>query len=298
MVNDIITTSGPKFSLGIIFPFLRKIFPKIDPFIENITKTDIIRDFVTKTIEEHEESFNPDEQPRDFIDVYFQEQSGCDPDSSFSGEIGRVNLINTLIDLFFAGSETTSSTLTWGILYLILNPDVQDRLRQEICQVVGTERQPKLGDRLNMPYTEAVIQEIQRLGNIAPFGLPHSTYKTSVIIGKYVIPKGHSIHAQLGGVMKSKASWGQDAQVFKPERFIKDEDSSVIRDERLIPFLVGKRQCPGETLAKAEIFLYLTGILQKLKFSVEDPENPPSPDNYVSGTTAAPNPFTAKIDII
>ena len=77
---------------------------------------------------------------------------------------------------------------------------------------------------------------------------------------------GYQIQAHFGGVMKSQKNWGSDALDFKPERFLKNDQ--LIRDERVIPFSVGKRQCPGETLARAEIFLYLTTLLQKLSFSV------------------------------
>ena len=68
----------------------------------------------------------------------------------------------------------------------------QKKAREEILSVTGSIRNPNLSDRPNMPYVEAVIQEIQRLGNIAPFGLPHSTLKSGVWIGNTYIPKGNS----------------------------------------------------------------------------------------------------------
>jgi len=169
-------------------------------------------------------------------------------------------------------------------------------MQEEIFKVVGRDNQPTLAHKPSMPYCEAVIMEIQRLGNIGPFGLPHSTYKQSVKIGNYVIPKGHVVQVHLGGIMKSKSSWGPDADQFKPDRFYDAAHDQLVKDERIIPFSVGKRQCPGETLARAEIFLYLTGLLQNLSFSVQDPENPPSPSNYVSGTTASPCPFKTRVN--
>ena len=68
----------------------------------------------------------------------------------------------------------------------------QKKAREEILSVTGSIRNPNLSDRPNMPYVEAVMQEIQRLGNIAPFGLPHSTLKSGVWIGNTYIPKGNS----------------------------------------------------------------------------------------------------------
>ena len=109
-----------------IFPFIRKIYPNVDPFEKNCLRCKPILEFIEKSIVDHENTFQEDQIPRDYIDMFLKEMKNTtDPESSFYGEMGRINLMNTLLDLFFAGSETTSSTLTWGILYLILNPDKQ-----------------------------------------------------------------------------------------------------------------------------------------------------------------------------
>ena len=83
----------------------------------------------------------------------------------------------------------SSSTLSWATLYLMRHPEVQDKVREEINRVIGKERLPSLSDKQLMPYTEAVIQEIQRVGNIAPFGLPHSTFKEGFTLKGKIIPK-------------------------------------------------------------------------------------------------------------
>jgi len=57
------------------------------------------------------------------------------------------NLSATVADIFIAGSETTSTTLNWAILYLIANPDIQEKLHKEIISVIGAERSPSLSDR-------------------------------------------------------------------------------------------------------------------------------------------------------
>ena len=72
---------------------------------------------------------------------------------------------------------------------MMRHPEVQSRVREEILMVIGKERPPSLSDKQQMPYTEATIQEIQRLGNIAPFGLPHSTYQKELLLRGKVIPK-------------------------------------------------------------------------------------------------------------
>ena len=82
-----------------------------------------------------------------------------------------------------------SSTLSWATLYMMRHPDVQAKVREEIYQAIGKDRQPSLADKQKMPYTEATILEIQRMGNIAPFGLPHSSFHEGITLRGKIIPK-------------------------------------------------------------------------------------------------------------
>ena len=68
----------------------------------------------------------------------------------------------------------------------------------------------------------------------------------------------------------------------------------VERNENFIPFSVGKRSCPGEHLARAELFLFLAGLLQTFRFEAEDPKRPPQVERMM-GLTAMPVPFRVKI---
>ena len=86
--------------------------------------------------------------------------------------------------------------------------------------------------------------------------------------------------------------WDRGSE-FRPERFIGDH-GKVERSENLIPFSVGKRSCPGEHLARSELFLFLAGILQTFKFEAEDPSRPPEVERMM-GLTAMPMPFRVKI---
>ena len=100
-------------------------------------------------------------------------ENTTDESSSFFGQLGIDNLKVTLFDLFLAGSETTSTTLTWAALYMVRYPHIQEKVQQELDKVVGTNRLPSTSDRPNLPYTEAVLMEIQRHANIVPMGVQH-----------------------------------------------------------------------------------------------------------------------------
>ena len=93
--------------------------------------------------------------------------------------------------MLLAGTETTSTALTWALLLLIRYPDIQLKVQTELDKVIGRNRLPNLEDRSRLPYTESVIQELLRYCSVAPLGLPHMAGGDVVTSdGKYKIPKG------------------------------------------------------------------------------------------------------------
>ena len=168
------------------------------------------------------------------------------------------------MDLFGAGSETTSSILSFAILYLIRFPDIQEKLQAEIESVLGC-RSAMLEDRPQMPYMEAVIHEVLRHACIT-YTVPHATTEEVVFHG-FTIPAGTSVYANVSWIMNDPNHWEEPEQ-FKPERFL-DPAGQFRKQERCIPFLVGKRYCLGQQLAHHQIFLFLTGLLQNFSFSAQ-----------------------------
>ena len=101
--------------------------------------------------------------PRDFTDSMLIEiNKTTDKSSSFYGESGIENLRNTLFDLFLAGSETTSTTLTWAALYMVRYPQIQKKVQEELDQVVGQNRPPSIKDKPNLPYTEVLSVDLKQ----------------------------------------------------------------------------------------------------------------------------------------
>ena len=90
---------------------------------------------------------------------------------------------------------------------------------------------------LRLPYTDACIMEIQRLGSIAPMAVPHRALQ-DIEIGKYRIPKDTFVFSVLYHIMRDPDYW-EEPEVFKPERFLNGFE--VIKEERFIPFGVGNR---------------------------------------------------------
>ena len=124
---------------------------------------------------------------------------------------------------------------------------------------------PLIKDRASMPYTDAFLHEVLRHSCIVYTTPPHATTEDVVFHG-YNIPSGTTVYANVSWIMNDPEYWDKPEK-FSPERFIDPISGEFRKDERCIPFLVGKRYCLGQQLAQHELFLFLTGLLQSLCFS-------------------------------
>ena len=119
---------------------------------------------------------------------------------------------SSILDLLLAGTETTSTALTWALLVLIRYPDIQLKIQNELDKVIGRDRLPNLDDRPQLPYTESFIQELLRYCCIAPLGLPHMAGgDVETNDGRYKIPKGTVVFPNLYHVVN-------DPNVFQEPR--------------------------------------------------------------------------------
>lgn len=254
--------SSPLGQLFNIFPRIMDALPGRHQRIFKQTKD--INSFIEQKVKEHERDLSPD-SPRDFIDCFLLRlaQEKEMPASEFHME----NLVATCINLFFAGTETTSTTIRYALLILIKHPEIQQKMQSEIDTVIGRDRGPFMEDRKSMPFTDAVIHEVQRYLDLVPHSLPHCATRTVSFRG-YTIPKGTVIIPLLHSVLRDEKQW-ESPWTFNPKHFL-DNNSNFKKNPAFMPFAAGKRACVGESLARMELFLFLVTLLQNFTFSTPD----------------------------
>lgn len=263
------------------FPSGRELIRRRSAAIEKVKR------YLAKTIHEHEETFDPT-NIRDFIDHYHR----VSMDKSDPEVFTKANIYKVIVDLFLAGGETTGTSLDWALLYMIRYPDIQEKCQAEIDKVVGTNRSVKLSDKGGLPFLEATLLEIQRIGNTLTFSLPHVA-KTDATLQGYSIPKDAIVIANLYSAHIDEKYW-DDPETFRPERFL-NSDGELQRKEAFVPFSIGPRFCIGEPLARMELFLFFTNLLQRYTFTTKDESDLPSLDGIQALTlTALPYELVAK----
>jgi len=225
-------------------------------------------------------TFDPDSEPTNYIHAFMRaarENQGA----SFAAD---KQLVATVMDLFLAGSETTSTTLRFAILYLVRHPDVQEKMYREIKEQVGTHVLPDYADRTKLPFTGAVIMETQRCCNMLPLGVPRRTLGPTKLMG-FDIPDDSFVVPLLTNVLHNPKLY-PDPAWFDPNRFL-DENGKTKKDPKLIPFQAGKRICLGESMARMELFLFLVGLVSRYRFYF--PKDQPEPSlEPVVGVTCTP----------
>ncbi|XP_048738009.2 cytochrome P450 2C28-like [Ostrea edulis] len=286
MINESLSNGNLLF-IASIFPFLRYIPGdplKLRKVLHNV---DVVSDYIYQSIKSHDDSFD-ENNIRDFIDVYMKKLKSeeSNPHTTFDVE----QVMKVVMDLFVAGTETTSTALRWFAVFMIRNPEVQEKIRKEINDVIGDSRYPSMNDKPNLPYTEAVLHEVLRIGCIVPLSIPHGL-KENLKYKDFIIPKDAILIPNLHSILFDSEMF-ENPKDFQPERFL-DVDGKLKNVDKVLVFSLGRRVCLGESLARMELFLFATTLIQRFQILPADPAHLPSLEGNL-GVTYYPMEFSLR----
>ncbi|KAL5209476.1 hypothetical protein ABZP36_005099 [Zizania latifolia] len=170
-------------------------------------------------------------------------------------------IATVIMEIFAAGSETSSTTLEWAMSELIRNPKVMEKAQAEVRQLPLPKGQVKLteGDVAGLSYLHLVIRETLRLHLPVPFLLPRQCREPCRVMG-YDIPEGTKLLVNAWAIARDSRYW-TDPEAFKPERFETNAADFKGGDFEYIPFGAGRRICPGIALGLANVELTLASLL-------------------------------------
>ncbi|KAI6184682.1 Cytochrome P450 33C9 [Aphelenchoides bicaudatus] len=242
---------------------------------------DHVFNFIDDQIHERVKTEEIDEnvEPRDFVDAFLIEKAKQRRLGLPSADFYTLEQLRGIaFDIWFAGQETTTATITWAIAFLINYPDVQQKLHEELDRVIGSDRLILTSDRQELVYLNATImasvltsvvinlqtslQEVQRCANIVAQNLFRQTTQ-DVEIGGHKVKKSTYCTVQISTIHYDEKIFPEPS-VFKPERFL-TENGQLKHIDELVPFSMGKRVCLGEGLARMELYLFLSNLFNQYK---------------------------------
>lgn len=205
------------------------------------------------------------------------------------------DVMDALAVLYIAGSDTTTAAIVAFLHALYLFPTVATKVYDEIKAVtLDGQRLLTVPDRQHLPYTEAVWKESMRWNPFILMGVPHVNIQDEYIQG-YRIPKGSMILQHTGFMLTDPTIW-RDPDVFRPERFLTDENASELPNPLGIIFGYGMRICPGMYLADRAGFHIAASVTSVYRILPREENVVPSVDNleYTDSPFRLPTNFDCR----
>jgi cytochrome P450 family 33 len=179
------------------------------------------------------------EPPTEYVHAFLGEMRRRTESGDSHHHFSIAQLQNMCLDLWLAGQETTSTTVAWGIAYMLHRPDTMIPLYEELDRVIGSSRLVTLSDRPNLPYTCAVVQETLRIANILVNAIVSNRTTRDVQVRGVLIREGTPVLPQISALLYDDVVFERPKE-FDPARWI-DRDGALKKVEEFAPFSLGKR---------------------------------------------------------
>ncbi|XVF04647.1 hypothetical protein REPUB_Repub05bG0102600 [Reevesia pubescens] len=232
-----------------------KIFHHLDAFYEML-----IEERLAEKVKAQLETAKNEKM--DMLDVLLSYKSN-DKENGLD-RFSRYTIKGMLSEMFIAGTETTSSTVEWGMTEILKKPSIHKKLLLELDQVVGKNRFVVEGDIPNLPYLQATVKEVFRLHPSVPLIIPRRTNEACEVAG-YHIPKHCIVYVNIWGMARDPKVWENPLE-FNPERFMGSSVDVKGQDFNLLPFGTGRRSCVGWPLAHRMVHYYLAALLHAFEW--------------------------------
>uniref|UniRef100_M1AMF5 Geraniol 10-hydroxylase n=2 Tax=Solanum tuberosum TaxID=4113 RepID=M1AMF5_SOLTU len=182
-------------------------------------------------------------------------------------EIDHMHIATMCLDLFNAGTDTSSNVVEWAMTELLRAPEIMKKVQAELVELLGEGKPMDEADIARLPYLQCIIKETFRMHPPAPLLVPRKAEQDVEVCG-YTVPKGSKVLINVWAIGRDSTLW-EDPLVFNPDRF-KDSKLDVRgQDFELIPFGAGRRICPGLPLAIRTIPVMLGTLLNTFKWKIE-----------------------------
>ncbi|KAH8895911.1 cytochrome P450 [Thozetella sp. PMI_491] len=172
-----------------------------------------------------------------------------------------------------AGADTTTAVATAMITHLVRNPDKLAKLRAELEEVRAAGRlsdPPKYAETSALPYLDAVMKEAMRVSPILPLVFERVVPPEGTVLAGKHIPGGTVVGCMPAPVMLDKACWGEDVDVFRPERWLTDRETRLSMERGFLGFGAGSRSCLGRHIAELELKKVVPQLLLKFDVTVDE----------------------------
>nr|BAN19926.1 cytochrome P450 [Echinochloa phyllopogon] len=237
--------------------FVTRCFPRNRQAHEAHKRWDELLETVIRDHESRRYSMYHHDQESDFTDVLLSVQQDY-------GGITRDHIKAILVDMFGAGTDTSSLVLELAMAELMRNPQHMTKLQGEVRKHTPEGQEMVEEENLSgMAYLRAVIKETLRLHPPVPLLLPHLSMEDCVVDG-YTIPSGTRVIINAWAICRDPGSW-EKPDGFMPERFM-DGGSAVAIDYKgtdfqFLPFGAGRRICPGINFGLATVEIMLANLI-------------------------------------
>ncbi|KAG5030662.1 hypothetical protein GLYMA_06G035300v4 [Glycine max] len=260
------------FNVSDALPYLRWL--DLDGAEKKMKKTAKELDgFVQVWLEEHKSKRNSEAEPKSNQDLMDVLLSLVEEGQEFDGQDADTTIKATCLGLILAGSDTTTTTLSWALSLLLNNREVLNKAIHELDTQIGSEKIVEISDLKKLEYLQSIIKETLRLYPAAPLNVPHESLEDCTV-GGYHVPTGTRLLTNISKLQRDPSLYPNPLE-FWPERFLTTHKDVDIKGQHfeLIPFGAGRRMCPGLSFGLQVMQLTLATLLHGFDIVTSDGEH-------------------------